>query len=244
MASHTGDNGSNNTSRQPRNFSRPQPPPPKKPVPSKYQDRHIPIVSALHEPNRAVPHQPRVSVESERTDNTSSENSAGSEFAWDGHAGELDSRSRKQRFDAQRSEARSRPMTSTTIRAEPTVRPSADTFDLGLPAGVTRTDSVTPDIQIIKRISVDQQSERISTSTARGEDSASHHTVSNSGESSGSRNAQGRWQSSDYDISGLSEAEIRKLEKKGINPALYMEMKEARKGKKWTPSLLGNGFLN
>lgn len=96
----------------------------------------------------------------------------------------------------------------------------------------------------MKRVSVDQRSERISTSTGQWEDTASHHTVSESGESVGSFDMEGRWHSSDYDTSGLSTSEIRKLEKKGINPALYMEMKEAKKGKKWVPHLLGNGFLS
>ena len=74
------------------------------------------------------------------------------------------------------------------------------------------------------------------------EDTASHHTVSESGDS-GSFDEEGRWQSSDYDISGLSASEIHKLRKKGINPALYAEMKAARKGKKFGP-LLGNGFIS
>ena len=56
---------------------------------------------------------------------------------------------------------------------------------------------------------------------------------------------EGNWQSSDYDWSGLSEAELRKIRKKGINPALYAEMKAAKKGRsKWIGSLSGNTFLS
>ncbi|KAK1069699.1 hypothetical protein LTR48_009493, partial [Friedmanniomyces endolithicus] len=52
------------------------------------------------------------------------------------------------------------------------------------------------------------------------------------------------WSSSEYDVSGLSPSEIRKLRKKGINPALYAEMKAARKGKgKWVGPLVGNTFI-
>ncbi|KAJ4294268.1 hypothetical protein N0V90_007958, partial [Kalmusia sp. IMI 367209] len=39
------------------------------------------------------------------------------------------------------------------------------------------------------------------------------------------------WRSSNYDTSGLTEAELKKCKKKGINPALYAEMKAARKGR-------------
>ncbi|RMY22397.1 hypothetical protein D0865_16554 [Hortaea werneckii] len=132
--------------------------------------------------------------------------------------------------------------------------------------------------QIMKRTSVDQQSERMSTSTTRGdwEDTASHHTVSiydgetgghhhnpyqppssldgrggnsstrkdstTTANSNGSNSSQ--WTSSDFTTTGLSDAEIRKLKKKGINPSLYAEMKAARKGKgKWVGPLVGNTFI-
>ncbi|KAI6879044.1 hypothetical protein KC334_g17132 [Hortaea werneckii] len=133
--------------------------------------------------------------------------------------------------------------------------------------------------QIMKRTSFDQQSERMSTSTTRGdwEDTASHHTVSiydgetgghhhnpyqppssldgGGGGNSSSRkdstttaNSNGsnssQWTSSDFTTTGLSDAEIRKLKKKGINPSLYAEMKAARKGKgKWVGPLVGNTFI-
>lgn len=51
-------------------------------------------------------------------------------------------------------------------------------------------------------------------------DSTSLTSVSSSGE----------WKSSDVDISSLSKEKLEKLRKKGINPALYLEMKSARGG--------------
>jgi len=56
------------------------------------------------------------------------------------------------------------------------------------------------------------------------------------------------WQGSDFDTSGLSPEKIKKLKKKGINPALYAEMQQARKGqgkgKRWVSPLTGNTFLS
>jgi hypothetical protein len=50
------------------------------------------------------------------------------------------------------------------------------------------------------------------------------------------------WSASNFDMSTLTEAEIKKCKKKGINPALYAEMRAARKGK-WTSPIAGNTFL-
>lgn len=50
------------------------------------------------------------------------------------------------------------------------------------------------------------------------------------------------WRASDYDITSLSEKELKKCKKKGINPALYAEMKAARKGK-WVSPIGGNTIL-
>ena len=53
------------------------------------------------------------------------------------------------------------------------------------------------------------------------------------------------WSASNFDISTLTEAEIKKCKKKGINPALYVEMQNARKGKnKWISPLQGNSFIS
>lgn len=82
-------------------------------------------------------------------------------------------------------------------------------------------DSVAHTIE--KRVSVDQQSQR----------------------TTGSGSSNEGWKSSDYDTSGLSVEQIAKLKKKGINPALYAEMKASRKGRgKWTSPLVGNTFLS
>lgn len=52
------------------------------------------------------------------------------------------------------------------------------------------------------------------------------------------------WAASEVDTSVLSAEKLRKLKKKGINPALYIEMKAARKGKsKWLSPLQGNSFV-
>lgn len=59
------------------------------------------------------------------------------------------------------------------------------------------------------------------------------------------------FKASNYDVSSLSESQIAKLKKKGIDPALYMEMKAAtggmtkdgKKRSKWTRALVGNTFI-
>ncbi|KAF4551795.1 Hypothetical protein D9617_12g036850 [Elsinoe fawcettii] len=71
------------------------------------------------------------------------------------------------------------------------------------------------------------------------------HTTSHSSSSLNSED----WRGSEVDVSSLSPEKIRKLEKKGINPALYLEMKQARGGgtkKKGglVGVLTGNSFLS
>jgi len=124
----------------------------------------------------------------------------------------------------------------------------------------TNSDNHPPTPQkvprIVKRTSFDQQSERVSMSSSRSgtntapssrggwEDGASHHTMSVTGEAAEGMDGVHKWNSSDHDISGLSEKKLAKLKKKGINPQLYMEMKAARGGKgKFVSPLAGNGFL-
>lgn len=51
-----------------------------------------------------------------------------------------------------------------------------------------------------------------------------------------------KWSASDFDTSTLSEAELKRCKKKGINPALYAEMRAAKKGK-WASPIAGNTFL-
>ncbi|GAB7361512.1 hypothetical protein MBLNU230_g1568t1 [Neophaeotheca triangularis] len=207
------------------------------------------------------------------THSTGNASSAASEFAWDTETGELRSRRRPQEFDAQRAR-QSRTTTNTTRSSQQTAGTSttavnSDVSDIAelpgsqppTPAAKPEQDSAPPPIpakwgpKIVKRTSFDQMSERISisgqtteTSSSGGaggwEDTASHHTVSMDGEGDGGENERRKWKSSDYDTSGLSHSEIQKLKKKGINPALYAEMKAARKGKgKWMGPLSGNSFL-
>jgi hypothetical protein len=98
--------------------------------------------------------------------------------------------------------------------------------------------------QIAKRVSVDVQSDRMPVMTNdQYEDTASHHTVSDDEERSYDQN--GEWKSSDYDTTGLSDAKIRKLLKKGVNPSLYAEMQAAKKNSKskWIGPLIGNSFI-
>ena len=59
------------------------------------------------------------------------------------------------------------------------------------------------------------------------------------------------FKASDYDVSTLTERQIDKLKKKGIDPALYMEMqaaiggsrKDGKKRSKWSRALVGNTFI-
>lgn len=82
--------------------------------------------------------------------------------------------------------------------------------------------------------------QRPSSRASTAESERSHHTVS---DAEGEGEAQ-HWRGSDFDTSGLSVKKVQKLRKKGVNPALYAEMKAARKGKnRWVGSLTGNSFL-
>lgn len=52
------------------------------------------------------------------------------------------------------------------------------------------------------------------------------------------KDANGNWRASDYDTSSLSPQKMEKLRKKGVNPALYLEMKAGRKqGHRWLSPL-------
>ncbi|KAH0370693.1 hypothetical protein KCU65_g2428, partial [Aureobasidium melanogenum] len=86
--------------------------------------------------------------------------------------------------------------------------------------------------RIIKRTSIDQMSEHVN--PWQGETMSDRGSVSSN-----------EWTSSEVDTSGLSVEKIHKLKKKGINPALYVEMQNARKGKnKWVSPLQGNSFIS
>lgn len=87
--------------------------------------------------------------------------------------------------------------------------------------------------RIIKRTSFDQISEHVNI----GDGMSDTASISSS-----------EWKSSDFDTSDLTVEQIHKLKKKGINPALYAEMQQAKnrngKGKKLRiGALTGNTFL-
>lgn len=235
---------------RPLNFSRPRP----VSVNSKEKLFHdhsgtaVKAISAFHEPSRDLPGEPRFSSDSQRTDSERSENSAASEFAWDGQHGELRSMRRPSEYDNHqrysKGSSHSRSATSTSGGSSSTAVGSDQPLISELPGSAVPPPIPAKVPKIVKRTSIDQQSERVSLSS-RGdwEDDASHHTVSVDGEG-GYIPDSGNWKSSDYDISGLSASEIRKLRKKGINPSLYAEMKAARKGKgKWIGPLVGNTYI-
>lgn len=206
-------------------------------------------INAFYEPNRDLPDEPRFSLDSEQTTSTS-DNSAGSEFAWDGERGELRSKRRPHTFDQQRvsmdSHSRSRTPRggeSSGSSSRATQRQPPPPLEIPKPSSSTNKP-IRP--AVTKTVSFDQHVSKVGVSAQdQYEDSRSHHTVSDAGSSAGSLDMEGQWQSSDWDYSEFSEAEIRKLKKKGINPALYAEMKAAKKGRnKWMGALSGNTFLN
>lgn len=233
---------------RPLNFSRPRP----TSEISKQKLQHdttggaVKGISAFHEPNGELPAEPRFSIDSQQTTSTRSENSAASEFAWDGQLGELRSRRRPDEYDQNQRYSKSSHSRTTTSNSQSSASTAVGS-DRPLLSEL-QGSAVPPPIpkkvpKIVKRTSVDQQSERQSVSS-RGdwEDDASHHTTSVDGD--GGYVPEGKWSSSDYETSGLSVAEIQKLRKKGINPSLYAEMKAARKGKgKWVGPLVGNTYI-
>ena len=204
---------------------------------------NVHAISAFHESNRDLPNEPRFSDESERTQTINSDNSAGSEFAWDGKKGELVATPRKQQYDGQRyaGQPRSRPTTAKTDKSK-----KSDESDNSVTAFAHSRPSNST--QHSKSVSVDPPSDVTSLNTNdQYEDGRSHHTISDDEEDEPlSFDSNGEWKSSDADISGLSDAKIKKLLKKGVNPSLYVEMQAAKKkGKsKWIGPLIGNSFIS
>ncbi|KAH9808848.1 hypothetical protein Tdes44962_MAKER06267 [Teratosphaeria destructans] len=204
------------------------------------------VISAFHEPNRELPAEPRFSLESDQTDSSRSINSNASDLAWDGRLGELISKPTRRPDEYERnqrySKEQSRPPPSQSqghgSRAStPTER--------SLLSGPAAAPSVPPSrlSSVLKRSQSDRHSERSSSTTSRGdwEQDESHHTLSRAGAREGE---EGQWAGSDFDTSELSASELKKLRKKGINPALYLEMKNARKGRgKWINPLASNTYI-
>ncbi|KAH6639721.1 hypothetical protein C7974DRAFT_373919 [Boeremia exigua] len=108
-----------------------------------------------------------------------------------------------------------------------------------------RKDSVGTDcggerLVIERTVSVDQTSYRSNSSSASN--TISSGAPSQYPPSTGNSRSSSTWTASSHDISGLTPEELKKCKKKGINPALFAEMKAARKGK-WTSPIAGNTFL-
>jgi hypothetical protein len=99
-------------------------------------------------------------------------------------------------------------------------------------------------LEIEKTVSFDQISQRSNSSSSTMTISSGRPSDRDYGSSTASNrslNSQD-WKSSEFDTSSLTEAELKKCKKKGINPALYAEMKAARKGK-WVSPIGGNTIL-
>ncbi|KAF2625259.1 hypothetical protein BU25DRAFT_117629 [Macroventuria anomochaeta] len=110
-----------------------------------------------------------------------------------------------------------------------------------------RKDSVGTDggaerLVIERTVSVDQTSYHSNSSSASNTISSGAPSRYPPSETGNSRSSSA-WTASSHDISGLTPEELKKCKKKGINPALFAEMKAARKGR-WTSPIAGNTFLS
>ncbi|KAF3038883.1 hypothetical protein E8E11_002192 [Didymella keratinophila] len=110
----------------------------------------------------------------------------------------------------------------------------------------TQKDSISTDggadkLVIERTVSVDQTSYRSNSSSASNTISSGTPSRYPNSEAGNSRSSS-TWTASSHDIGGLTPEELKKCKKKGINPALFAEMKAARKGK-WTSPIAGNTFL-
>ena len=126
----------------------------------------------------------------------------------------------------------------------------------------TPTPTPPPRPSILKHTTIEQTVERASSSNDDNKDNSNNKddddekavgTGSETSARSGSyKNDSGRrsqannveFCASDYDTSQLSKREIRRLERKGINPALYLEMRAIRKGKGCVGALTGNTYVS
>lgn len=102
-------------------------------------------------------------------------------------------------------------------------------------------------LRIERTISFDQTSHHTSSSSSIITISSGRPSELGYGSSTASQQSDGsqyskNWKASEFDTSSLTEEELKKCKKKGINPALYAEMKAAKKGK-WISSIGGNTIL-
>lgn len=191
-------------------------------------------VQAYYEPDSALPvyhEQPHIGVQSSPGRRQSRD------IAWAGQRDELMSRGKlNEMVEEQRHPGCNIQGTSSVKKASDGNSDGDDIFAPGTSHAVPQRSM--PIKGILKKTEVEQFSEHAPSEL--GESTGSHHTVSESG--SGVYDAQGNWHASDTDTSSLSEKEVKKLEKKGINPALYLEMQQA-KGKSVVGALTGNSFV-
>lgn len=226
---------------RPLNFSRPRPSD-NSPQHRVYHDHSdsthsLPTLRSIqshHERSSSFPTQPDFRVEFDQDDSNKEVSAAASDsYAWDLHLKDVKPERRLHEYDAQRSQPRA---LYGPARGQPTgpVELAAAEPRTALPRmHSAKTSSIPP--QTIPRIQEDDEWD--------GEDANSHHTVSENGDIA--ELEESTWMGSNHDISSLTDAEIKKLRKKGINPALYVEMKAARRGKgKWLNPLSGNSYLS
>lgn len=199
---------------------------------------NVKSVSAFHSPDTnpsdpPLPNEPRFSTDSETLSNTSANARRGDAVAAARRGALIGSLHDQRHPGTRRLESTS--TTNTTSSTNSTSRPStADSLK-----------QLMPIKSILKQTSVEVSSERASSDA--GEDTRSHHTVSEDGSGGGSSvgyEKGGKWSSSDHDTSGMSEREVQKLEKKGKNPALVAEMKAARKGKGMVGVMTGMSYVS
>ncbi|KAM3420888.1 hypothetical protein BST61_g4123 [Cercospora zeina] len=234
------------------------------------EERHVKAVQAYYEPDSVLPtssEEPRFSLDSDPGLNQALGESghdhrlmrriATQELAWDAERGEMVSRRKlPPRIEDQRHPGLlvhrnySNSSCSTKFSTSHSINSDGDTItttstserSAGSPNSTQRSGSsshqpVVPIKSILKKTEVEQYSEH-------GSDAGGSSVTYRSGSemSSGTYDKNGNWRSSDADTSCLSEEELKRLEKKGINPSLYIEMKKAR-GNSRFGALTGNSFI-
>lgn len=196
---------------------------------------NVKSVSAFHSPDSSdqpFPSEPRFSTDSETLSNTSANARRGDAVAAARRGAPIGGLQEQRHPGTRRLESNS--TTNTTRSDSTTSRPST----------ADSTKRLMPIKSILKQTSVEVSSERASSDG--GEDTGSHHTVSEDGGSQSTVGYEigGKWSSSDYDTTGMSEKEVEKLKKKGKNPALVAEMKAARKGKGIVGVMTGTSYVS
>ncbi|KAL5412895.1 hypothetical protein PMIN06_010743 [Paraphaeosphaeria minitans] len=136
---------------------------------------------------------------------------------------------------------------STTTQGSGSKRSTTASLMRRLKGNKTSEPLLTPEsLEVEKRASLDQSSRTNSSNSTMTISSGRPSEAALPGSSHGSTSqlsvSSKEWKSSNFDTSGLTQAELKKCKKKGINPALYAEMKAARKGRFVSP-IGGNTFI-